>query len=103
MAELCVLTLPKIAAEVRAYVFDFSKYSEVQAGETLDSLAVPAVAGLTIGPPAVTTAVIDGIPAGKAAKVTIAGGAPESTYTVDCRATTSGGSVLVRRMQLQVY
>lgn len=101
-SEIHIPTLEKIVAEQRAYVFDFSKYSELQSGETISSPVVPSVSGLTIGSPSLTTVVIDGVPIGKGVKVTISGGSAGETYTVDCQVTTSGGSILVRRMQLRV-
>jgi hypothetical protein len=100
--EIHIPTLEKIAAEARAYVFDFSRYPEVISGETISSPVTPAVSGLTIGSPTVTSATIDGVPSGKGVKVTISSGTAGTTYTVDCRVTTSGGSTLIRRMQLRV-
>jgi hypothetical protein len=85
-------TLKKRPVEVRLYVFDFSSFPEVLAGETLSAPSVPAVSGLTIGSPAVTSVIRDGIAAGKAVEVTIAGGTDGTSYDVEASASTSGGS-----------
>jgi hypothetical protein len=58
--------------ETVLYLFDFSNFPEVTAGGTLSAPDVPAVAGLTIGTPAVTAAELDGIPAGEAVQVAVA-------------------------------
>jgi len=95
-------TLTKVAAENRVYLVDFSKYPEIVAGETIASSTVPAVTGLTLGSTSTISTATDGVPAGKGVKFTISGGTAGTTYSVDCQMTTSGGSVLVRRFQLQV-
>jgi hypothetical protein len=90
------ITLRKLPAEARLYLFDFSRFPEVIAGETLSSPAVPASdpAGLTIGSAAVSAVVRDGIPAGQAVEVMISGGTADVTYEVEGRAVTSGGATL---------
>lgn len=87
-------TLQKYANEVRSYVFDFSQFPEVVDGETLSSPTVPAVSGLAIGSPTVLTSAVDYVASGKGIKVTISGGTAGTSYTVVCRATTSGGATL---------
>lgn len=86
--------LSKYPAEIISYLFDFSKFPEVIAGETLSSPAISVAdpSGLTVGSPAVTLVVRDGIAAGKGVQVTISAGSSGETYTVQCDATTSGGS-----------
>lgn len=85
-------TRTKKVTEVVLFVFDFSNFPEVEAGETLGTPTVPAVAGLTIGTPAITTAETDGIAAGKALQVSISGGTAGTDYTVSAYVVTSGGS-----------
>ena len=75
----------------------FSSFPAIQAGETLSNVRVPAVSGLTIGTPEVTTedffmgAGRGWIRAGKGVtctfKATLAG-----TYVVTCWADFSGGA-----------
>lgn len=103
MSELYIPILPKIAAEARAFVFDFSKHAEVIAGETLSSPSVPTVSGLTIGTPAVISSAVDQIPQGKGVQVLISGGTAGTTYTVDCKVNTSGGATIARRAKIRVY
>lgn len=103
MADLQIPTLPKIASELRTFVFDFTTYAELEAGETISSPSVPAVTGLTIGTPTVTTSAIDDVAAGKAVQCNLSGGTAGTTYTVNCSVTTSGGATLTRRVYLKVY
>ena len=86
-------TRVKDASETVAFLFDFSRFPEAVAGETLASPSVPAVSGLTIGSPAVTAARKDGIPAGYALQVTISGGTASTSYSLECFGTFSGGAV----------
>lgn len=92
----------KGAAETVEYLFDFTPFPEVAAGETIASASVPAVGGLTIGSPAVTAALADGVAAGKGVEVSVAGGTAGTTYTVSARATMSGGAVREIRLSLTV-
>lgn len=85
-------TRTKKVSEVVLFVFDFSNFPEVEAGETLGTPTVPAVSGLTIGTPAITAAEVDGIPAGQALQVAISGGTAGIDYTVSAYVVTSGGS-----------
>lgn len=94
-------TLPKYAAEVRSYGFDFSQFPEVAAGETLSSPSVSvSPSGPTIGTPEVIAA--DYYPgggatmirSGKGVKVTISGGTAATSYTLSCTVTSSGGATL---------
>lgn len=94
--------LPKDADETVSYVFDFTAFPEIKAGDTIASATVPAVSGLTIGTPAVTTADRDGVDAGKGVEVVIAGGTAGETYTCECRAVLSSGSIRVVKGQLVV-
>lgn len=100
--EIVIPVLEKIEAESRVYLFDFSRYSEVLNGETLSSPTIPAVSGITIGSPTIMSADLDGVPSGKGVKVLISSGSAGTTYTIDCRVTTSGGATLVRRVNLRV-
>ena len=101
-------TRVKDASEVINFLFDFSWAPELKptteggSGETLDSVEIDAVVGLTIGSPSVTAADVDGIPAGRAATVTISGGTATNTYSLEMRGTTSGGSVRVVKGSLVV-
>lgn len=95
-------TLRKFVGEVVLYLFDFSNFPEVVSGETLSSPSVPAVPGLTIGTPAVTSEIRDGIAAGKAVEVTISGGAADTIYEVQCAVATSGGSTRIVKGALAV-
>lgn len=95
-------TLRKYPEDVRLYVFDFSAFPELAAGETLSSPSVPAVSGLVIGTPQVTEVTRDGVAAGKAVEVTISGGTSDTTYEVACSVSTSGGSTLTVRGKLAV-
>lgn len=103
MSELFIPKLPKIAGETRSFVFDFTTYAELKAGETISAPSVAAVSGLTIGTPAVLAAEVDGVAAGKGVQVAISGGTAGTTYTVNCSVTTSGGATIIRRARLRVY
>lgn len=92
----------KGAAETVEYLFDFTPFPEIVAGETISSVSVPAVSGLTIGSPAVTAALTDGVAAGKGVEVAISGGTAGTTYAVSCRATMSGGAIREIRLSLTV-
>lgn len=87
-------TRVKDTSETVSYLFDFSRFPEVKAGETLSSPSVTASpSGLTVGSPAVTAAARDGVPAGQGVAVTISSGSASATYSLECLATTSGGAV----------
>jgi hypothetical protein len=91
-----VISLPKDTTEVVSYLFDFSNFPEVVAGETLSSPSVSSSpSGLTVGTPAVTAAERDGVAAGEGVAVTVSGGTASTTYSLECSVTTSGGSVRV--------
>lgn len=85
-------TRTKKVSEAVLFVFDFSNFPEVIAGETLGTPTVPAVSGLTIGTPAITSVLTDCIAAGKALQVAISGGTAGVDYTVSAYVVTSGGS-----------
>lgn len=90
----------KRAGERRLYVFDFRRYPEIEQGETIESAAVAAVAGLTIESVAVTAAAqlvgpSDTVPAGAGVQAFISGGVAGTGYEVSCEITTSGGAELV--------
>lgn len=74
----------------RRYLFDFQYFPEVVAGDTISNPSVPAVSGLTIGTPAITTVVMDGIPIGKGVVVPIHG-TVVGDYTIECTVDFSGG------------
>jgi hypothetical protein len=94
-------TRVKDASEVILYVFDFSRFPELVAGETLSSPSIPAVSGLTIGTPTVTVAdqvvFSNGqvVEAGQGVQVTVSGGTAATTYSLECHCTTSGGATRV--------
>ena len=93
----------KGAAETVPFQFDFTPFPEFLAGDTLSSVSVPAVSGLTHATTAtVTSAATDGVDAGKGAVVAVSGGTVDTTYTVSARGTFSGGSVREIRLSLAV-
>jgi hypothetical protein len=87
------------------YCFDFSKFSEVQAGATISNPVTPAVSGLTFGTPEVITATFteykqDGttrtVASGKGVKVritpdSVSGASPRE---IACTVDESGGGKL---------
>lgn len=95
-------TLVKAVDRLRVFLFDFSNFDEIKDGETISSVSCPAVSGLTIGTPAVTTTVKNFIPAGQAVQVSFGGGTAGTDYNVKVIATTSGGSELEVRGILAV-
>lgn len=93
----------KVSTEVRRYVFNFFARSEVVAGETLSSPTVTvSPSGPTISGAAVLTSSLAGVPSGKGVSATISGGTAGTTYTLTCTVTTSGGSTLVCKGELEV-
>ncbi len=99
-----MMVWPKDSSEVISYLFDYSNFPEVLAGETLSSPTVTATvgSGLTIGTPNVTLVERDEVAAGEGVEVTISSGTAGTTYTLECRCTTSGGSQRVVKGQLVV-
>jgi hypothetical protein len=99
-------TLPKDASEVVTYLFDFTTFPEYKAGETLSAPAVPGVAGLTVGTPAVTAvAYAEGgvaVAAGGAVAVAVSGGTAGTTYDLECSVAFSGGNTRVVKGRLAV-
>ncbi len=86
-AGLLAGTLHKPAGAVRTYLFDYSDFAEVAAGETLSAPAVVSVpAGLTVGAPSVS---------GSQVAVLVSGGSVGGRYVLTCTVSTSGGAVLV--------
>jgi len=92
----------KDASERVLYLFDFTKFPEYVAAETLTTPVVDAVTGLTIGTPIVSVAVRDGIAAGGCIEVFISGGTAGVTYNLECRGTFSGGAIRVVKGRLNV-
>lgn len=95
-----IRTRVKAVAEARGFVFDFSEFPEIaQDGLTIQSLAAPAVSGLTLGTPTATAADVeeDGhtIPIGEGAVLPISGGVANTDYTVEVRATLSDGTTIL--------
>lgn len=91
-------TITLYVSEKEAVGFDFnSSFPAIQAGETLSNIRVPAVAGLTIGTPAVNVArfFMGGgrgyIEIGKGVVCTFEAAAA-GTYPVTCWADFSGGA-----------
>ncbi len=103
MSRIQYDTLPQDTSETVLYVFDFSRFPEIVGGETLSAPEIdePDPTGLTLGAPVVTTVdrVVDEhgttVPAGQGVEIAITGGVAGTTYALECRATTSGGSVRV--------
>jgi hypothetical protein len=103
-------TRVKDTTETILYVFDFSRFPELVAGETISSPSVPASSptGLTIGSPTVTVAdqvvFTNGgvVEAGQGVQVTLSGGTAGVTYALECSITTSGGAVRVVKGSLIV-
>lgn len=86
----------KRAGETREYWMDFSKFPELDDdGDTLATIVSVTAdpAGPTLSGTAINTTGVD---------VTIAGGTAGTTYDIIFTVTTSGGSTLVARGQLQV-
>ena len=96
------VALVKGPSESPAYLFDFTPFPEFEAGLTLASVSVPAVAGLTIGPATLTTTLLDGVQPGKGATCVISGGTLGVTYSVSALGSFSDGSVREIRAALQV-
>jgi hypothetical protein len=86
-------TLVKDASETVSFIFDFTRFPEYVAGETLASPSVPAVSGLTIGSPAVTDEDRDDVEEAGGVEVTISGGTAGVEYSIECFATFSGGAI----------
>ncbi len=85
-AGLLAGTLHKPAGASRYYLFDFSDFAEVAAGETLSAPAVVSVpAGLTVGTPGVSESQV---------AVLVSGGVVGGRYTLTATVQTSGGAVL---------
>lgn len=95
-------TQVKDSSEVISYLFDFTNFPECEAGETLSTPVVDAVAGLTIGTPTITTFDRDDVTAGKGLQVTISGGTAGEQYELEARATFSGGATRVVKGLLYV-
>ncbi len=85
-AGLLAGTLHKPAGARRYYLFDFSDFAEVAAGETLSAPTVVSVpAGLTVGTPSVS---------GSQVAVLVSGGTVGGRYVLTCTVSTSGGATL---------
>lgn len=99
-----VMSWPKDSSEVISYLFDFSNFPEVVAGETLSNptVTVTVGSGLTVGSPAVTTVERDEVAAGAGVAVTVSSGTPGTTYTLECKVTTSGGAQRVVKGEIVV-
>jgi hypothetical protein len=86
--------LPKDSTEQVGFVFDFSRFPESMSGE--DLVAVVSVEaeppGLTVGAGEVTTAAIDGVPAGRGVLVPVGGGDAGTDYAVEVLAEFAGGN-----------
>lgn len=80
----------KLVGESRLYDLDFTDQKEIVAGETLTGTptVTAAPSGLTISSPPV----IGG--ANKKVQVRISGGTANTTYSVLCTVTTTGGNTL---------
>ena len=78
----------KRTAEVRTYSFDFSKFPEIVAGDTLTGTPTITVAGtgLTLGSPSISSNLV---------KVQISAGTNGTVYVMKCQCSTVGGSTLV--------
>jgi hypothetical protein len=86
MSEPIPTTLYKRAAWSRLMVFEFEKFAELVAGQTLSAPTVTVTpSGPTIGSPAVS---------GSQIQVRVSGGTAGVTYSLLCTATTSGSSTI---------
>lgn len=96
-----------VVGSARRFVFDYSNFPEVVAGETLSAPAITAVSGLTFGSPAVLAAPFvydeDGstVATGKGVSVLVTAAAA-GDYDVTCLVTASGGGTLPLRDRLKV-
>jgi hypothetical protein len=89
-------TLEKITVDNRLYAFDFSGWAEMQRGLTLTSAVITvAPTGLTIGVPVI-------VPQANQIQVRISDGAADTTYLIQCKATTSGGDTISQKGNLAV-
>lgn len=85
--QIAADTRAKTVTEARYFVFDFSGFPELAGSAVLLTSPAPFTrggAGLVLGTPGVTTSVVDGIPAGKAVLVRIAGGTRDATPALSC-------------------
>jgi hypothetical protein len=86
IAGLMAGTLRKPAGMARYYLFDFSAFAEVRAGETLSTPAITSTpTGLIVGSPTVS---------GSQVQVLVSGGTAGTRYTLTVTVNTSGGAVL---------
>lgn len=86
--------LTKLPAESRLFFFDFALYAELIASQTLSSPAVTVDDdSLTLGSPTVV---------GSKVRINISEGTAGQKYTLQCVASTSGGSTIAGRGILQV-
>lgn len=95
-------TITKDASERVLFLFDFTKFPEYIADETLSAPAVDPVEGLTIDAPEVSSVGRDSIPAGGCVEVWISGGSAGTVCDLECRATFGGGSIRVVKGRLNV-
>lgn len=79
--------LYKDPAEIRAFVMDFSAFSEIVGGDTINTVVSLTIspAGPTLGPTSIS---------GGQVKFTITGGTSGTNYTVTCQVTTLTGATL---------
>ena len=112
-APMDYLTHPHDSDEVRVYLFDYSNFPEILDDETIESAVVIASDGLDVGAVRVSTRphkhYPEGraltpvtIPAGQAVEAVVAGGTPDALALLECRATLSGGGVVVVKGALAV-
>lgn len=101
--------LYKPASSERTYVFDFSAFPEVKAGETLSSpvVTISPSGGVSVSVSAsVSTTDTQGdtgiISTGKCVLVELTGGSKNLTYSVECKVNTSAGAVLTIQGYLAV-
>jgi hypothetical protein len=86
-------TLAAQSGSSRLYHFDFSRFSELLAGEAILTAEVTADDDLAIGTPVIN---------GPLVQARISGGEEGATYEVACAVTTSGGSALSQAGYLAV-
>ncbi len=91
-----VATIDKRVAWVRTYEWDFSRFAEVIAGNTLTSPTVSVT-----GPDTALTASAASVVGAKVLS-TLAGGNTGLVYTLECLVYTSGGATLQQQGLLNV-
>ncbi len=94
---MAIQPLIKHPDEIRSYSCNFGFQPELR--DQSQTLSLPAVSvvgtpsDLVLSPPVI---------AGTRVVFTVSGGTDGGNYTIECKATTSGGGILARNLPLQV-